>query len=291
MSTKSIQLDTSKVSTLHLGAIINEAYCPQNVVELMEIYEVIGNNSPLIVGGLSNTLIVEEIDKPVIFINNIKNLNISNNKIYVSGGENLVRVCKVALENNLSNIEPLCGIPGTIGGALKNNSGCYGSTISDYLERVEVFAWDTGKIVELSKNVLTFGYRHSCFRTDKDIIIGATFTMKPSKKSIISKRMKEVSEKRRNSQPNSCSLGSVFKRCNDISAGYYIEKAGLKGYNHNGMEVSSVHANFIVNKGGEIKDYLYLVNLAKTKVYELFGVKLEEEVRIIGIQQSIGDSK
>ncbi|HKL74161.1 MAG TPA: UDP-N-acetylmuramate dehydrogenase [Clostridia bacterium] len=290
MSTKPVPADTSRISTLRLGAILKEVYFPENLAELTEIYANIGNIKTIVLGGITNTLIVDDPCLPFIVTNKLKEIVISNNYLYASGGDSVIRVCNAALEYELSGLEKLSGIPGTIGGAIKNNSGCFGSTISDYLDKVFIFDWDMGKIKELKKDELAFGYRYSNIEQDKDIIVGASFILAPSKYALIHKTMQDVAFMRRDTQPKGKSLGSVFKRYEDVSAGYYIDKVGLKGFTHNGMEISSIHANFIINNGGTVDDYLYLVEMAKTRVFEQFGIKLEEEVRIIGLRQSIENS-
>lgn len=291
MSTKSIRLDTSKISALRAGAVLNTVYSPVNEEELALIYAYIKGSSPIVIGGLSNTLVLRDTDRPFILTNKFKGIEVNNNYLYAKCGESLAKICHTASEHGLSNLESLSGIPGTVGGAVKNNSGSYGSCISDCLDRVYVFDWDTGVTEERTREQIAFNYRYSNLRQDKDIILGASFVLSPIEAEFIAKRMKEVSMLRKMAQPQGKSLGSVFKRYEGVSAGYYIEKAGLKGYNRNGMEISKIHANFIVNKGGSVDDYLYLLNLAKTKVYEQFGIKLEEEVRIIGLQQCIEDSE
>lgn len=291
MSTKPVQADTSKISTLRLGAILKEVYFPENKEELAQIYAEIGGKEPIVLGGITNTLVLKDPCRPFILTNKMKEIVISNNYLYASCGDTIIRACNASLEYELSGLENLSGIPGTLGGAIKNNSGSYGSTISDYIEKVYIFNWNIGKIVELKKEELAFGYRYSNIKQDKDIILGASFILEPSSQEKISKRMQEVAFMRKTTQPKGKSLGSVFKRYEDVSAGYYIEKVGLKGFCHNGMEISSIHANFIVNNGGRIEDYLYLVNLAKTRVFEQFGIKLEEEVRIIGCNQCAKNSE
>lgn len=282
MSTKPVQADTSKISSLRLGAVLKEVYFPENKEELAEIWSNIGDRDPIILGGITNTLVVEDPPSPVILTSRFKELVISNNYLFASCGDTIARACNAAWEYGLGGLESLSGIPGTFGGAIKNNSGCFGSEISDCLDTVYIFDWDTGKVKEFKKDELAFGYRSSRIRQDRDIVIGASFILTPTEPETIRNKMRDVANLRSSNQPKGKSLGSVFKRYEDVSAGYYIDKAGLKGCSVNGMEISSVHANFIVNNGGSVYDYLYLVNLAKTKVFEQFGIKLEEEVRIIG---------
>ena len=93
---------------------------------------------------------------------------------------------------------------------------------------------------------------------------------------------KKCEKERKQSQPNAISLGSVFKKCNGISAGEYIEKVGLKGYSHGGAQISSKHANFIINKGNaKSRDFLYLSDLILTQVDNKFNVSLEYEIEIL----------
>lgn len=287
MSINPVRADMSKISPLRLGAMLEKVYLPENKTELAQIRASLEGEKPIVLGGLSNTLVTEDIGSPFILTTKMKGTIFSNNYIYVSSGENLANLCRCCCQNELGGLENISGIPGTVGGAIKNNSGSYGSTVSDRLDRIYVYKWDMGETVEYIQKDLSFGYRYSNLRTDADIILGVSFILEPDTIENISAKMAEVSEKRRKSQPKGRSIGSIFKRYGNISPGYYIEKCGLKGYRYNGLEISSVHANFIINNSGCVKDYLYLINLAKTKVYEKFGIMLEEEVRIIGARECL----
>jgi len=177
-------------------------------------------------------------------------------------------------------LEWAVGIPGTIEGAVYGNAGAFGQSMKDAVESVEVFDAKTEKIKIFKNSDCQFAYRDSIFKKNKNLII-LSVKIKTRKSNL--NKIKEYLMHRKKTQPlNFPSAGSVFVNPEGYTAGELIEKCGLKGKTIGGAQISNIHANFIINLGNaKSKDVLRLINLAKNKVKKQFGVKLEEEIRIL----------
>ncbi|MGA7826071.1 MAG: UDP-N-acetylmuramate dehydrogenase [Geobacteraceae bacterium] len=197
-----------------------------------------------------------------------------------AGVENgvLVRFCR---DHGLTGLEFLVGIPGRVGGALAMNAGAGGWEITDSLETLETL---TGRTIrKRGKSGLVFGYRFLQLEED-EIIISAAFSLCAADPVEIQGRMESFLEKRRATQRvGHANAGSFFKNPAEGPAWRFIDDAGLRGVRIGGAEVSTVHANFLVNRdGATAADFLALAALVKKKVREKSGVQLQEEVRIVG---------
>jgi len=178
-------------------------------------------------------------------------------------------------------MENLFGIPETVGGAIFNNAGAFGTEISDVLESTLVL--DGNEMKSVSAKDLGFGYRKSNLKNNKQIVLSATFMLHSGSKDDIMTTMRECAQKRLQTQPQVKSAGSVFKRNELAPAGLLIDKCGLKGKTCGGAQISTKHVNFIINWGNSTsKDYKNLVELAKNEVYKKFGATLEREVEYWG---------
>lgn len=175
------------------------------------------------------------------------------------------------------------GVPGTIGGAVVGNAGAHGARIADNLIRVTILDADS-VIRELPKSELAFAYRASRFKHARDeIVLRAEFELTRDDPRACIARMQQYTEHRRRTQPTEPSVGSIFKNPPNDFAGRLIDAAGLKGTRVGGVEVSSVHANFFVNRGGATADdVLRLIELVRERVRAMFGVELELEIQVIG---------
>lgn len=205
----------------------------------------------------------------------------------------LGRFARTTLKQGFGNIHKLAGIPGTLGGALYMNAGAYGQEIGNCCTAVTILDSE-GNIRELAVNDCAFGYRQSVFQKNKATILSANFQLEPSEKNVdqLEQELQECMAKRKATQPlNMPNAGSTFKRLEQGSAdmpaqiapGYYIEQAGLKGYRIGGAEVSTVHANFIVNAGGATaKDIKDLSEYVQQKVFEKFSIQLKREIILLG---------
>ncbi len=198
-------------------------------------------------------------------------------------GSPLVGVAKNAEALGLAGLEFATGIPGTLGGAVAMNAGAFSRCMGEVVESVMAIGPEGDKRT-LHGEDLAMGYRDSIFRRTRLICVEACLRLKPGSPDEIRKVSQEYLAKRKQSQPWGVpSAGSVFKNPEGTSAGQLIEAAGLKGLRRGGAQISSVHANFIVNRGGaSASDILALIDDARDAVYRLYGIQLDLEIGVVG---------
>ena len=258
---------------------------PKSKDQLMDLLKVLrGASYPyFILGKGSNILVADKgfngciIDLTRYFAD----IKIDNNNMNIGAGALLTTIAFTAIKNSLSGMEELAGIPGTLGGALLMNAGCYGNEISKLVESVS-FINSENEIKELSIDKLEFGYRTSSLKGN--VIIEAKLRLVKSDPVKIRERTEVFLSKRRESQPLEFpSCGSVFKRPKGNFAGKLIEDAMLKERKIGGAQISKKHAGFILNKeNATANDVKELIELIKNTVSEKFNVILEEEVIYLG---------
>ncbi len=279
----------SKHTSYGIGGPAIAFITPQDRNDLKRILDFSNkNNIPVyFIGSGSNLLVSDDgIDGIVISpAKSLKKLEIKNNLINAESGVMLGKLVKESIKRNLSGLESLIGVPGTLGGALVMNAGAFGREISNYLKSVEIMT-SKGKLKSYISNEIDFSYRHSSFRTDEFILL-AKFELDYEKPDIIEKKKKIASKGRKTNQPlRFRSAGSVFKNPKNYAAGYLIDKAGLKGTRIGDAEISTHHANFFVNHGSATSsDITKLIRLARSNVLEQFGIELELEIRTLGIDK------
>jgi len=186
------------------------------------------------------------------------------------------------MESGLSGLEPFCGIPGTVGGALAMNAGAWGAEIKDVV--VSVTSLSTGgRIIERDASKLRFRYR-SLDIPASWIILKGRFQLKREKREKILERARAYSKMRKRAQPrDGYSAGSIFKNPKEGPAGKWIEEAGLKGFRMGQAMVSERHANFIINLGNaRAEEIIRVIECVERKVYEEKGISLQREVRVVG---------
>ncbi|MBI2507255.1 MAG: UDP-N-acetylmuramate dehydrogenase [Candidatus Niyogibacteria bacterium] len=230
-------------------------------------------------------------------------------KLYAEAGAQMARVVAESVKAGLAGFEWAIGIPGTIGGSVRGNAGCFGSEMKDVIESVEVFDSEASKSYQLKAKSCEFGYRHSIFKHNPDLIILST-TLKlragDSKKS--QSIIAEYAKKRALSQDigQKCA-GCIFKNVEwsrkdihksdlcmrfselrqfsdkpNIPAAFLIDQLGLKGKQIGGAKISGRHANYFINIGGATaEDVLTLITIAKEKVQNHYGVFLETEIQLL----------
>jgi UDP-N-acetylmuramate dehydrogenase len=192
-------------------------------------------------------------------------------------------VCAAATRAGLSGIEPISGIPSSIGGAVRINAGAYGGEIFDVLETVRLVS-RRGDRRQARAEEIAHGYRWTALCDTGEIVASATLRLKPAPREEIEANTRRVSEKRRGALPSEPNAGSVFKNPAGDFAGRLIEACGLKGARAGGAEVSERHANVIVNRGGaRAADVLVLMRRMRDAVREKFGVTLSPEVEMLGL--------
>lgn len=254
-----------------LAAIL--ALCRQYHVS----YSFIGNGSNLLVGDKGIRGVVIEMTDPM------GNIEVDGTKITAQAGAMLSKIANTAASNGLGGMEFAAGIPGSVGGAVVMNAGAYGGEMKDIIEKVYVLD-ENGAQLELDRDALDLGYRHSCIPEKKYIVTKVVLELVPRNEAEIRSEMKELNEKRAEKQPLQYpSAGSTFKRPEGYFAGKLIMDAGLRGYQVGGAQVSEKHCGFVINKGdATAADICQLMRDVSDKVQAQFGVVLEPEVKMIG---------
>lgn len=254
-----------------LAAIL--ALCRQYHVS----YSFIGNGSNLLVGDKGIRGVVIEMTDPM------GNIEVDGTKITAQAGAMLSKIANTAASNGLGGMEFAAGIPGSVGGAVVMNAGAYGGEMKDIIERVYVLD-ENGAQLEIDRDALDLGYRHSCIPEKKYIVTKVVLELVPRNEAEIRSEMKELNEKRAEKQPLQYpSAGSTFKRPEGYFAGKLIMDAGLRGYQVGGAQVSEKHCGFVINKGdATAADICQLMRDVSDKVQAQFGVVLEPEVKMIG---------
>lgn len=233
-------------------------------------------------GGGSNTLYADtDLNLMVLKMNNI-GVKLKDTTLEVLSGTPWVYLLNFCLKNKLYGLEPLMGIPGTIGGAVFGNAGAHGMEIKDAIEQITCYDIKTEEFKTYKLQDFEFSYRDSSFKKHKNLIIWSV-DLKISN-NIIDKRgdLEEFKNFRLEKQPQGKTTGSFFKNPQGDSAGRLIEASGLKGFEIGGIKSSEKHANFFINfNNASFEDVISLKNLIQKRVLEEFNVNLKEEVIIV----------
>ena len=213
----------------------------------------------------------------------IENIPLNENTIYAEAGCSLIKLCRFALEHNLTGLEFAYGIPGTVGGAIYMNAGAYDGEIKNVITSANSVRAD-GTVHTAEANKMALAYRSSCYQKNGEVITSGVFRLEAGAYDDIQDKMVELMGRRRSKQPLEYpSAGSTFKRPEGQFAGKLIEDCGLRGYTVGGAQVSEKHCGFVINAGGATaEDVSTLMKNVTDIVYEKFGVKLEPEVKFLG---------
>lgn len=241
---------------------------------------------PVTIIGCGSNILVKDggIRGAVVSVRHMTQImDCNDNTLCIGSGYMLKDASEFAWENGLTGLEFAIGIPGTLGGAVFMNAGAYDGEMSHVVTAVRAVDFQ-GNIKEYDVSHLDFGYRHSVFHDNHEVIGEVIMTLKPGNKNAIKARMDELTEKRESKQPlEFASAGSTFKRPPGYFAGTLIEQTGLKGLSVGDAQVSHKHAGFVINTGSaSAKDVLDLIAEVQRRVYDQHGVHLEPEVRMIG---------
>lgn len=286
----------SKYTSFRCGGRAKKLVICDSVSELEQVMNEIAESKEeyLFLGNGSNTLFLDGVyDGTVVTIgkgfDEIEVIDDGDEvRLKCMAAALLSKIAKKALEESLSGFEFASGIPGSIGGAVFMNAGAYGGEMIDVLESVELLSPNADGKWELKTvpaDNLELSYRHSRLQETKEIVVSATLRLPRGNKAEIEEKLAELTKKRTSKQPLEFpSAGSFFKRPEGYFAAKLIEDAGLKGVSVGGAQVSSKHCGFVINTGNATTDDIVdLMHLVQNTVFDKFGVKLEPEVRIIGL--------
>lgn len=300
----------SKLTTLQIGGPAKKFVSIKSVDELKEAINFTNENNLqfLVIGGGSNLLVSDEGVNKLIIKNEISGITTSkvgpdSFEVRVKSGTILQDLVDYSMQDGLSGIHKMTGIPGTVGGAVYGNAGAYGQTISDHL--TEIIAYDGNQIITLPKSQCEFNYRDSGFKRNHSTILEVTFQLENGDPKTLQQEAEDVLSKRLVKYPKGIKCpGSFFKNIvaetlpkeildkispekivyGKLPAGALLEEVGAKGDSLDGIYIADYHANLFVNKGGGTAKAFY--DLAKkyaTKVKEKFGISLEPEVQLINL--------
>ena len=282
----SFNANLSNFSWFNLGGPAKVLFKPKNLQELSFFLKNLnGKNKIKVLGVGSNTLIRDGGFNGIIIklSKTFSHLSLIDSDKIVAGAPVLDKnVSNFALKNSLTGFEFLSCIPGTIGGGIRMNSGCYGDSISKILISAQVMDLN-GKIKIIKSSDISFFYRGS--NLDNDLIfISATFKGRKEEKSNIENLMHDFSQRKKNSQPSKIkTCGSTFKNPENKKAWKLIRDSGCIGMKVGDAEISEKHCNFFVNNGkAKSEDLEKLIYQVKNKVFDKTGINLELEIQIIG---------
>ena len=276
----------SKYSWFNMGGPAKIIFKPKNLNELSYFLKNINRFGKIkVLGAGSNTLIRDGgFDGAIIKLGkSFSHLSLFDKNTIIAGSSALDKnLSKFGLENSLSGFEFLSCIPGTIGGGIRMNSGCYGNDISNILVSVQAMDLD-GKVRVIYSSDIKFSYR-ACNLDNNLIFISATFRGDIDNKSTIQKKMINLIERKKKDQPSKIkTCGSTFKNPENSKAWKLIKDCGCAGMEIGDAYISEKHCNFFVNDGkAKSKDLEKLINKVKKKVLSKTGIDLKLELQIIG---------
>jgi UDP-N-acetylmuramate dehydrogenase len=276
----------SELTSFRIGGPADLILFPSCVKDLQMVMSLFGQEGvkALPLGNGTNILVSDRgVREPLISLSHgFREIKSEGTKVTAGGGVGLAQLLRFGADSALNGLEPLAGIPGTVGGAIKMNAGIRGTEIGNVVSSLMIID-SSGQIRRLKRDEVHFGYR-SIDLPKETIILQGEFSLQKGKAEDIKERMEAILRTRSKTQPLSLpSAGSIFRNPRGIPAGQLIEELGLKGYRIGDAMVSTIHANFIVNLGAACaKDVIGLIDVIRERVYQEIGITLELEVEIIG---------
>jgi len=281
-------VDMRRHTSWRAGGCVQRMYQPADLDDLATFLHALPADEPLIAIGLGSNLLVRDggLRGTVLLLHGALNelCLTPDGLIHVQAGVPGAKLARFAALHNLGGAEFFAGIPGTVGGMLAMNAGCYGSEIWDVVERVQVLS-RSGELRERTAADYEIAYRHVALReAAEEWFVGAWFKFAAGDGEIAREKIKALLGKRSASQPLDLpNAGSVFRNPPDTYAAKLIEQCGLKGRQIGGAQVSEKHANFIVNVGdASAADIENLINEVQAVVEKKTGICLHPEVKVIG---------
>ena len=273
-------------SSVKIGGTADVAVFPDNREKLCFVLKFLYENkiNYRVVGKMTNLRPQDNgYDGVLVFTSKLNGYSIDGHNVRAECGAVFSLLLFRLSIHSLGGAEALLGIPGSVGGMIYSNAGAFGLEISDFLTDATVVDIESGCELTLLPDDLHFSYRKSILSDKKYILLDAGFEFERMPTESILAEMNRFKRKRLDTQPTAYpSLGSVFKKAGEVSAGRLIDECGLKGTRIGGAKVSEKHAGFIVNAGGATSaEFKRLIQIVTDKVYENHGVKLEMEIEFM----------
>ncbi len=282
----------------------------KSVEELEKAIEICKNNhiNYFVLGGGSNTLAADAGFDGLILKMAMREFIIEGNVMTADAGVISASLARASANAGLAGFTWAISLPGTIGGAVRGNAGCFGGETKDYLTRIEVLR--DGEVVDVVRDDLHMGYRESILKESNDVVLRVYFELPSGDVETLKAELDQNLAKRKSSQPlHKGSAGCVFKNyeiesdekldqlrdldvipdamldARRISAGWVVDRLGLKGTQIGDAMISEEHGNFIINLGAATADQVtQLISLVKTRARNEFGIQLHEEVKYLGFE-------
>ena len=281
-------VNLSKSNWFNVGGRADILFKPKDINDLKFFLENKDSDLPIEIIGVGSNVIIKDGGIRGVLIklgSEFAKISHENDILTLGAGCLCGNVALHSKIYGLSNLEFLVGIPGSIGGAIFMNAGCYGSEISNYLISLTAIN-QKGEIIEFKNSDINFSYRNS--NLDKDLLIlEGKFRLKKSSTEAVAYKISQFIKNREESQPIRVKTGgSTFKNPKNMKAWELIDKAGCRGMKLGGATMSEKHCNFMVNDGtATASDLINLGNKVIDQVKEKTGIKLEWEIKIIGENQ------
>ena len=259
----------------------------QSIISLKFFLSLLPINIPIFTIGMGSNILIRDGGIRGVTIKLKGNFNKiiidkSNKILKVGSGVKNIDLAKFCEVNNIGGFEFLIGIPGSVGGSVKMNAGCFKQSISDLITKITVID-RLGKIHTINKEKINFSYRKTEI-PNQHIIIDSTFNIKKKSKTLIKNKMKSISLKRKTVQPtNTRTGGSTFKNTKSFKAWELIEKINFRGKSLGGAKISKLHPNFIINyNNAKSLDIEVLGEEIVEEVMKKTGIRLEWEIKRVG---------
>lgn len=275
---------------LSIGGPADVFLIPEDPLSIRNLMVVLKNKGVpfFTLGGGTNVLVRDGgIEGVVISLKSFRRMEVIKEEdtyaeLFIEAGVPLQKYVNFCKERGYSGAEGLTGIPGTVGGAICGNAGSFGCEMKDSVVSVAIMD-SSGRLDRFKAEGLGFGYRRSDIK-ETDIVLSANIKLTRQDKDAVTARTDRFFSEKKAAQPISDrSAGCVFKNPRNTSAGRLIDEAGCKGMRVGGIEVSPLHANFFVNRGGgTASEYLELMDRVSASVHEKFGIALEPEIKVAG---------
>ncbi|CAK8163382.1 UDP-N-acetylenolpyruvoylglucosamine reductase [Candidatus Xenohaliotis californiensis] len=279
-----LNVPLAQMSWMGVGGSASALFTPCNQSELISFIKAHSDHKMTTIGACSNVLISDAgIDGAVIKLgSDFKSISIADEYINAGAGALVADVAKVAFTNSISGFEFFSNIPGTVGGAISMNAGCYGCSSEDVVEKVDIID-ASGRLISLHNNEIDFCYRGNAL-TGFYVVSNVLFKGKKLNKDLIKSRTMELRQKRKSTQPiNHKTTGCVFKNPEMQSAWKLIDDAGCRGMVFGGAHISKKHCNFIINNANaSAEDIWNLIKKVRAMVKNKTGIFLELEIKLLG---------
>ncbi len=265
-----------KYNSFRVGGRADLLVFPSTVQDFQNVLTFIkGKFNYYILGAGSNVLVSEKgFHGIVISTENLRRIKLNGSILTCECGAKMADVIKFCQDNSFGGLEFLVGIPGSVGGMVAMNAGCFNKSISDYI------CYVVGENGIYNKKTCCFDYRSSRF-LDGEAVFKVAFKLKVSEQETIEYKISKFLQTRRKTQPKGRSCGSCFLN-EGFFAGKVIDSCNLKGYRIGGAFISNEHANFIISENATADDIYKLINHVKKVVYETTGTILHEEIKYVG---------